>query len=427
MKRKLILLFALGLPLITIGQTVGTVTTPAPEPEKSMEIYGFMMTDVIYHFNQENPNWLDGLRPTKLPIYENDPNYSTEGTIFFGVRQSRFGVKGYTPTKFGELKTHFEFELFGTGVDEGQTTLRLRHAYGQLGKWGVGQTWSPFMDIDVFPNSVEYWGPTGMAFYRNVQVRYMPIQGETFMTIALERPGGSADGSSYSEIEDIQNTKSNFMAPDLSAEYRKAMKWGYLELAGIVRYIGWEDLDTDDGNDLSDNTIGYGLNLSSNIKLCKTATARLGFVYGAGIENYMNDATTDIAVKYDPTNVSKPYTGEVLPMFGGSVFVDFQWNEKFSSSVGGSMIQIDNIEDQSYTTFQTGTYGLANLLYYPAKNMMCGVEIQYGNRENKNEGAGYDAAPDDYLDDATAMRVQFSFKYNFSHTLFRKPPPAPAP
>ena len=74
------------------------------------------------------------------------------------------------PTDVGELKTQFEFELFGVGVDAGQTTFRLRHAYGELGQFGAGQTWSPFMDIDVFPNSIEYWGPNGMVFFRNVQV-----------------------------------------------------------------------------------------------------------------------------------------------------------------------------------------------------------------------------------------------------------------
>ena len=42
-------------------------------------------------------------------------------------------MKTWTPTKVGELYTIFEFELFGTGVDAGQTTFRLRHAYGELG------------------------------------------------------------------------------------------------------------------------------------------------------------------------------------------------------------------------------------------------------------------------------------------------------
>jgi len=407
-----LLTLLLLIPFISYGQD--------PTPSKSMEIYGFIMTDVIYHANQEDLDWQDGLRPTKLPIYKNDPAYSTEGSLFYGIRQSRFGVKGYTPTKFGELKTTFEFELFGTGVDAGQTTIRMRHAYGQLGKWGVGQTWSPFMDIDVFPNSIEYWGPTGMVFFRNVQVRYMPIQGETFMTIALERPGASADGATYSEVNTLANVRGNFGLPDLSAEYRRATKWGYVEIAGILRDIGWTDLNTDDGDDLSDNVLGWGVNLTSNIKFAKIATARLGFVYGEGIENYMNDATVDVAVKYDPNSTSKPYTGEVLPMYGTTAFVDLQWNERFSSSIGGSMIHIDNIKDQSYTTFETGTYALANLLYYPAKNIMCGVEFQYGSRENKN-GDDANTAPSDYLKNTPATRVQFSFKYNFAHTLYRSP------
>ena len=53
------------------------------------------------------------------------------------------------------------------------------------------------MDIDVFPNTVEYWGPAGMVFFRNVQFRYMPIQGDTRLTFALERPGASSDQGIY--------------------------------------------------------------------------------------------------------------------------------------------------------------------------------------------------------------------------------------
>jgi hypothetical protein len=103
-------------------------------------------------------------------------------------------VKSSIPTALGDLKTIFEFELFGVGVDAGQTTFRLRHAYGELGHFGAGQTWSPFMDIDVFPNSLEYWGPNGMPFFRNLQVRWMPIMGRSNVVIAVERPGASADG-----------------------------------------------------------------------------------------------------------------------------------------------------------------------------------------------------------------------------------------
>ena len=142
-------------------------------------------------------------------------------------------MKGYHNTPLGELKTHFEFEMFGTGVDAGQTTIRLRHAYAELGKFGAGQYWSPFMDIDVFPNTVEYWGPGGMVFFRNVQFRYMPIQGETRLTFALERPGAGADEGDYADRIELDNVKPHFRLPDFSAEYRIWQKMG---LCRIGRY-----------------------------------------------------------------------------------------------------------------------------------------------------------------------------------------------
>jgi hypothetical protein len=147
-----------------------------------MDIYGFIMLDMGHDFKTIDPDWFDTMRVTKLPSFEGE--FGKDHDTFAGIRQTRFGVKTETPTSLGPLKTQFEFELFGTGVDAGQTTLRMRHAYGELGQFGAGQTWSPFMDPDVFPNSLEYWGPTGMVFYRNVQFRWMPIKGDTNLTIA---------------------------------------------------------------------------------------------------------------------------------------------------------------------------------------------------------------------------------------------------
>src|SRR5438128_12273286 len=144
------------------------------EPQKSLQVYGFAMVDMGYNFKQIDPKWFDAMRITRLPKYKDQ--FAPNGTFFFGVRQTRFGVAGFTPTKMGDLKVVYEFDMFGVGADEGQTTMRLRYAYGQLGKFLVGQATSPFMDDDVWPNTVEYWGPTGMVFYRNVQFRYMPIK-----------------------------------------------------------------------------------------------------------------------------------------------------------------------------------------------------------------------------------------------------------
>ena len=134
----------------------------AQDNKTSMEVYGFAMLDIGHNFDSIAPNWSDTMRVTRLPSFAGE-----YGGPHHFRRRPAVAVRRQRPCRLrlGELKTTFEFELFGTGVDEGQTTFRLRHAYGELGAFGAGQTWSPFMDTDVFPNSLEYWGPTGMAFY----------------------------------------------------------------------------------------------------------------------------------------------------------------------------------------------------------------------------------------------------------------------
>ena len=399
MKQKGVLAFLLLLAFAS------SALSQEAQEQKSMEIYGFIMTDAGYNFNQIHPDWFDVVRPTKLPSYEGE--FGTDGNAYFSVRQTRFGTKGYFQTPLGELKTIFEFELFGTGVDAGQTTFRLRHAYAELGHFGVGQYWSPFMDIDVFPNSIEYWGPTGMVFFRNIQIRYMPIMGDTRLTFALERPGASADQGVYDDRIELSGVKGRFPLPDFSAEYRYAGNFGYIEVAGILRYISWEDV-VEDSYELGDKTMGWGLNLSSNLKLTKSLLGRFQAVYGEGIQNYMNDAPEDIGIKNNFSDPEQPILGVPLPVFGLVAFLDQKWNDKFSSSVGYSMLNITNSDGQSSSAFKRAHYGLANLLYYPAENAMMGVELQYGTRENYNDGWNTDI-----------LKVQFSFKYNFSHTFYR--------
>lgn len=212
-----------------------SVFSQSPDSVKTFEIYGLVMTDVIYNFNQIHPDYFDVVRPSQLPAYKNQ--YGTDGNIFFSVRQSSFGVKSFTPTKFGELKTIFEFDLFGLGKNSGQTMFHFRKAWAEMGHLGVGLYWSLFCDFDLFPNSLEYWGPNGMALFPNIQVRWMPIKGETHLFIALERPGASADQGIYAERIELEDVKARLPLPDLTAEYRYSGKLGYVELAGLLRNI----------------------------------------------------------------------------------------------------------------------------------------------------------------------------------------------
>ena len=265
--------------LMTVALALTAVTAWAQQPAASqnprLEFYGFAMLDMGVNIKTIHPAWFDTLRVNRLPSFNDE--FGKDGSTFAGVRQTRVGVRGFNPTALGELRTTFEWELFGVGVDEGQTTFRLRHAYGELGEWGAGQTWSPFMDIDTFPNSIEYWGPTGMPFFRNVQVRYMPIQGDTRLTLAVERPGASGDAGVLADRIELQNVTGRNPIPDFTGEYRHAFGEGkgYVEMAGIVGKMSWDDL-LDDGLDLGGSAARWGLNFTSNIKFGDSTTLRLG-------------------------------------------------------------------------------------------------------------------------------------------------------
>ncbi len=395
----------------TLAQNAPPPAAPAPaaapaqaeEPKPRLDLYGFAMLDFGFNFKTINPNWTDTLRVNRLPSF--DGEYGEDGSTYASVRQTRFGAKGFIPTAMGELRTIFEFELFGTGVDEGQTTFRLRHAYGELGKLGAGQYWSPFMDIDVFPNSLEYWGPTGMVFFRNVQVRYMPIQGDTRLTLALERPGASGDAGVLSDRIELQNVKGRSPLPDFTGEYRYGGSKGYVEVAWLLGQMKWDDM-LQDQFDLSGSDTRWGLNFSSNVKLSPKTTLRLALVHGEGIQNYMNDAPVDVGIVPNLGNPVSPIKGEAIPITGTVIFVDQNWNDKFSTAVGYSGTYIDNVAGQTDDAYKTGHYALGNLLYTPVPGVMIGGELQWGRREMFR---------DPYVGDG--LKLQFSFKYNFSASI----------
>jgi hypothetical protein len=389
------------LALVAAGAPAWAQQPAAGDPKPSMEIYGFAMLDIGQDFKQIDPDWFDTMRPSKLPAFEDE--FGEDNRTFASVRQTRFGVRTSSPTSLGALNTTFEFEMFGVGDDAGQTTIRLRHAYGELGKFGAGQYWSPFMDIDIFPNSVEYWGPTGMVFFRNVHVRWIPIRSDTRqVVVAVERPGASNDAGRFEDRIELQDVTGRFPAPDLSGHYRMMGDWGHFQAAGIVRRMSWDD-NNDDALDLSGSATGWGINLTSNFKATSKDLLKLGLVYGEGIQNYMNDSPVDAGIVLQPGNARTPVTADPIPILGIVAFVDHSWNSQWTTSVGYSMQDNDNRAGQSPDAFSVGHYVLGNVLYTPVPNVLVGGELQWGRRENFLDGF----TSDDF-------KIQFSFKYLFS-------------
>jgi DcaP outer membrane protein len=259
----------------------------------------------------------------------------------------------------------------------------------------------------VFPNTIDYWGPTGMVFYRNVQIRWTPIRSDnTQLAIAIERPGNDVDAGNVRLLEgfedaDVQNDET---MPDITAQWRFTGDWGHFQAAGILRKVGYEFRATpaDDWN--SDSETGWGVNLGTSFNVFGKDKLMLQVVYGEGIASYMNDGGMDLApqvLSAVPLNV----TAQVVPLTGVVAYYDHYWNEKWSSSIGYSYTEVDNTNFQDAGAFNKGEYASVNLLATPAKNIMVGGELLWGKRTN-NDGSSGDA-----------VRFQFTVKYNFSSVL----------
>ena len=362
------------------------------------------MLDIGHDFKQIHPEWFDTMRVTKLPTFENE--FGEDHSTFTGVRQSRLGVRSSTPTAVGELKTIFEFELFGTGADSGQTTFRLRHAWGELGPLGAGQDLSPFSDTDVYPNSSEYRGPTGIPRYRNVQLRYTAVLSDTSnLMFALVRPGASGDQGIYADRIELDGIRPRFPSPDFAAAYKYTADWGYIRTARILRRIHWDDT-LDDAFDLSGDATGWGWNVSSNLKAGEGDVLRLQFTVGEGVQNEMNDSPVDIGIVDNRQNAVTPLLGKPVPIVAFSAFLDHTWSEHYTSAIGYAWQDNDNTNAQAPDAFKVGQYALGNLLYTPVPNVMFGGELQWGRRENFSDGFQSDG-----------FKVQFSFSTTFRGSL----------
>lgn len=370
---------------------------------RRFEIYGFAQGDAIGDFNSNNPDWFDVNRPSKLPAFPDE--FGHDGHSWLSARQSRFGTKAVIPTSNGpDINIVFDWDLFGVGPDAGQTTIRPRHMYGQWGNFGGGQTESPFMDLDAFPNVLDYWGPNGMLFYRNVQLFWQPVHHDngTRVTIALERPGASGDAGVLADRIELQNIKPRFPAPDISGEWRLADRWGYFKLGAIVRWIRWDDVLPNDPLDLSGGTTAWGTSLSTGIHFGANDLLHLQTVFGAGVENYFNDAPIDVGAQ-SHNSPTRPVTGKALGDLGLMGYLDHKWSSHFSSSIGYSRVDIDNSDLQAGSAFKSGQYASVNIMWTPVPNVMAGGEYQYAHRDNK-----------DGVFHADDSRLQFSLKYSFS-------------
>ena len=349
-----------------------------------VEIGGYIKTDFIYDFDEALG---DAFNVDGISITAADDNARFRAH----TRQSRLFFKTTTQTNSGPLKTHLEFDFFGSGGNEvfsNSYSPRLRHAYGSWNGWTVGQTWSNFMPIESYPTTVDFNGPAGIPFVRQAQIRYtFPVSGNVMISASLENSEFSGRDAAGTISE---STTSGIRAGiDQAPDFTLAATWkgekALVKLAGVLRKF--------DSPASNDTATGWGVNLSGNASLWEGGTLYGSLTYGDGIGRYLINGFAQDAFVDAAGNL------QTIEAIGATFGVSQAFSPKLT---GGLTLGYYEVND-TFAPTDTDNVSTAHLslFYKPTERMTVGAELVYGRREIANGSS----------DDASRLQtsVQFSF------------------
>lgn len=307
-------------------------------------------------------------------------------TLHFNMhaKQSRLSFEARTKTMFGSLRVVYENDFFGDPTGPGMA-YNLRHLYGQLGNLTVGQTWTPYLDADAIPDTLDFAGPGAQAIRRSPQVRYtIPLSTATHLAVALEQPGNDIGALPT-------DATARSMAPDFTLAFRmENEKRGHVHVGGLVRVLSYEDA----GGDLF-ATAGWSTNLSGVFNTFGKDHFVLSAAVGQGMGHYARDLGSG--------NAAVVTTGgelEALLTWGGFVGYRHFWTDRWTSQVTYGYLELEERDELPGAGYRQTHYAQGNLVWSPEKRFHVGIEYLYGHKTAQDGSAG-----DDH-------RAQLSFKFN---------------
>lgn len=291
--------------------------------------------------------------------------------FFMNARQTRLGLEVTSDTDAGDLFLRLETDFYGAG-----NTLRLRHAFGTLKRFLVGQTWSTFGDVASLPLTVDLDGPNSSVAIRTVQFRYSVESPNGYrLAAAAESPGPEVG------VVDTLGAKLEFqVTPDLVGRVRRFGDWGHIQLAAVFRAINVKDV----AGELQ-VLPGFGALLSGRIEISEPDVFMWQLVGGSAISRYITALSgqgLDVVVN--------PNTGrwETVTSFGGYGSYGHAWMPRVVSFLTVGLVTVRDTSWFQDDAFSSSAYVSGNLFWDAAEGARLGVEFSWGQREDKDGQTG---------------------------------------
>ncbi len=374
--------------VVTGGDKPGSFKLPGTNT--SIRIGGYVKADLIYDAGADVG---DSFAASAIPADGTDAA-DREGVFRAHARQTRINITTWTPTDFGEVKTFVEGDFFGGGGNErisNSTSFRLRHAYGQVGPVLAGQTWSLFMPLDSYPTTVDFFGPAGLPFIRQGQLRvtFKATDGLTLAASVENSELSARDGAGNSVGSDGGDLKLGIdTLPDFVAAVMYSDGGWSAKLSGVARL-----LELDSGA-FDDQEFGWGVHADAVIPTIGKDSLQLNFTYGDGIGRYIvngpgNDGFVDASGDL-----------QTITAWGVAVGYTRQWTEQWQTNLVYGHYEVED------TFADTDTESLdtvhVNLIWQPSDRFRFGIEYIFGHRGFADGGLDNDA-----------HRIQFAGQYFF--------------
>jgi hypothetical protein len=339
----------------------------------AVKLGGYARVDSIVDFeNNGNPNQFI---PATIPV-DGEPGAGGGERFQLHSKATRLSLelRRAVPGNNKNLRIYYENDFFNNS-SASSMDYRLRHFYGQAYNFLVGQTFTTFMDIDSWPDTVDFQGPNALINRRQPQVRYtIPLkERQMSLAFAIEQPSVDLAGDGIPEDASTVNH-----APDGVVAWRFENKRGHLQASGIVRMLGYE-LDGADGN----TELGWGGSLAGALNVGEDKLTG-GVAYGEGIGRYIND-TSGLGL-----DAALDGGGDLraLPVFAAYGGYSHQWTKQWRSTASYGYVWADAEESLGPLAYQYTQYASLNLLWQPTKALRMGLEYLYGQRKAEGGAAG---------------------------------------
>jgi hypothetical protein len=389
---------ALSVPAHADDPAPGTFTIPGTQT--TMRLYGYVQLDGTYDVGSRTGLIEDNDWASIVPAQPLDGSAQAErdNQLYLTGRTTRIGFVTTTPTTLGNVGVKLEADFNGANKLQGESytnsvLLRLRHLYGTVGGFLVGQSWTTFADLGSYADTVDFNGPGSVPLIRQAQLRYTANFGAATLAVAAENAANPVAGGRISRM------------PDVMANFTVPTSWGHVSAGAVtMRYDNSVDAKQ-----------GYGARVSGSLRLGND-TLVASAMGGEGIGRYLFNAlgafggyAGDELKLWKAAGYHVGFTHVWMPKVRSNVV----WSQTFMDRNGidatvadwdlaeGIQTTGDAIVNSDDVSNKRIDQAFVNTFYRFAKNAEVGVEYAYGLRTTFDENEGQE------------NRVNFSFHYDF--------------